>query len=192
MAPEKKAQRYSDIRNSKAARDYHLGERFEAGIVLTGTEVKSIRAGKAQLTAVKSALRAYQGAEGRVYPYALHDSLTGQKEDVDYTIVYLENEYVRIGIAPQLGGRIFSGLDKTNNYDFFYRQSVIKPALIGMIGAWISGGVEWNIPHHHRATSLLRRAFADGMPREMFIHTDPHLMPLRGHPRLEALMRPRG
>lgn len=50
MAPEKKAQRYSDIRNSKAARDYHLGERFEAGIVLTGTEVKSIRAGKAQLT----------------------------------------------------------------------------------------------------------------------------------------------
>jgi SsrA-binding protein len=38
-----------DLRNAKAGRDYELGERFEAGIVLTGTEVKSIRAGKAQL-----------------------------------------------------------------------------------------------------------------------------------------------
>ena len=99
--------------------------------------------------------RAYQGAEGRVYPYALHDTLTGRRVDIDYTMVYLENEYLRVGIAPELGGRIFSGLDKTNDYDFIYRQSVIKPALIGMIGAWISGGVEWNIPHHHRATSML-------------------------------------
>jgi len=49
-------------------------------------------------------------------------------------------------VLPELGGRIFSGLDKTDNYDFFYRQHVIKPALIGMAGAWISGGVEWNIP----------------------------------------------
>ena len=45
--------------------------------------------------------------------------------------------------------------DKTNGYDFFYRQHVIKPALIGLIGAWISGGVEWNIPHHHRATTFM-------------------------------------
>ncbi|GAG97516.1 unnamed protein product, partial [marine sediment metagenome] len=49
----------------------------------------------------------------------------------------------------------FSALDKTNDYDFFYRQNVIKPALIGMLGAWISGGVEWNFPHHHRATSFM-------------------------------------
>jgi len=99
--------------------------------------------------------RAYQGAEGRVYPYPLYDTLTGRKEDKTYRIVYLENEYVRIGILPELGGRVFSAVDKTNNYNFFYRQHVIKPALIGMLGVWISGGVEWNIPHHHRATSLL-------------------------------------
>lgn len=49
MAAGKKVPRYSDIRNAKAGRDYQLGERYEAGIVLTGTEVKSIRAGKAQL-----------------------------------------------------------------------------------------------------------------------------------------------
>ncbi len=99
--------------------------------------------------------RTSQGAEGRIYPYPLYDNLTDHKEDRDWLVVYLENEYVKIGVMPEIGGRIFSGLDKTNGYDFFYRQHVIKPALIGLIGAWISGGVEWNIPHHHRATTYL-------------------------------------
>jgi tetratricopeptide (TPR) repeat protein len=99
--------------------------------------------------------RASQGAEGRIYPYPLYDNLTDERADRVYRVVYLENEYVQIGILPDIGGRIFSGLDKTNGYDFFYRQHVIKPALIGLIGAWISGGVEWNIPHHHRATTFL-------------------------------------
>lgn len=99
--------------------------------------------------------RASQGAEGRVYPYPLYDTLTGRKADKTYKIVWLENDYVRIGILPQIGGRIFEGVDKSNGYHFFYRQHVIKPALIGLIGAWISGGVEWNIPHHHRATTFI-------------------------------------
>ncbi|NWG12832.1 MAG: DUF5107 domain-containing protein [Acidobacteria bacterium] len=99
--------------------------------------------------------RASQGAEGRVYPYPLYDILTGRKVDKAYGMVYLENEYVRIGVLPEIGGRLFEGLDKTNNYDFIYRQHVIKPALIGLIGAWISGGIEWNIPHHHRASTFI-------------------------------------
>jgi tetratricopeptide (TPR) repeat protein len=99
--------------------------------------------------------RQSQGAEGRIYPYPLYDTLTGKKADKTYKMVYLENEYVKIGILPEIGGRIFSGVDKSNNYDFFYRQHVIKPALIGLIGAWISGGVEWNIPHHHRASTFI-------------------------------------
>ena len=99
--------------------------------------------------------RAYQGAEGRVYPYPLQDKLTGVRQDRTYNLVYLENEYIKVGVMPEIGGRIFSAVDKTNGYDFFYRQHVIKPALIGMLGAWISGGVEWNIPHHHRPSSFL-------------------------------------
>ena len=99
--------------------------------------------------------RQSQGAEGRVYPYPLYDVLTHRKADRTYRLIYLENEYVRIGILPEIGGRVFEGYDKTNNYHFFYRQHVIKPALIGLIGAWISGGIEWNIPHHHRATTFL-------------------------------------
>jgi len=99
--------------------------------------------------------RQSQGAQGPVYPYPMYDTLTGKKVDKSYTILYLENEYLRIGVLPEIGGRLFEGIDKTNDYHFIYRQRVIKPALIGLIGAWISGGVEWNIPHHHRASTFL-------------------------------------
>ena len=96
-----------------------------------------------------------QGAQQRVYPYPLYDNLTTKRADKTYTMVYLENEYVRIGIVPELGGKIFEAIDKTNGYNFIYRQHVIKPALISPLGAWISGGIEWDVPHHHRPTTLL-------------------------------------
>jgi tetratricopeptide (TPR) repeat protein len=99
--------------------------------------------------------RVYQGARASFYPYPIYDRLTGEKSDRIYRAVCLENRYLKISVLPELGGRIFTALDKTNGYDFFYRQHVIKPALIGMLGAWISGGVEWNVPHHHRASSFL-------------------------------------
>lgn len=99
--------------------------------------------------------RQYQGAQGPVYPYPLLDVLLDRREDRTYRALWLENEYVKLSILPEIGGRIFTAQDKTDGYDFFYRQRVIKPALIGMLGAWISGGVEWNVFHHHRATSFL-------------------------------------
>lgn len=99
--------------------------------------------------------RTYQGAQGHIYPYPMYDVLTDNRKDQTYKAVYLENEYTELCVMPELGGRILSASDKTDQYDFFYRQHVIKPALIGMIGAWISGGVEWNIPDHHRASTML-------------------------------------
>jgi len=99
--------------------------------------------------------RGTQGAEQRIYPYPLYDNLTNKKADKSYHLIYLENEYVKISVLPELGGRLFSAVDKTNNYNFIYPQHVIKPALIGLTGAWISGGVEWNIPHHHRASTFI-------------------------------------
>ncbi|MHC4530658.1 MAG: DUF5107 domain-containing protein [Planctomycetota bacterium] len=99
--------------------------------------------------------RAYQGAQGRIYPYPIYESLSDKRVERPYDMVYLENQYTKICILPEIGGRLFGGLDKTKNYDFIYRQHVIKPALIGMLGAWISGGIEWNFPHHHRATAFM-------------------------------------
>ena len=99
--------------------------------------------------------RTYQGAKATFYPYPVQDVLTDIKTNKSYQALFLENDYVQISVIPELGGRIWSATDKVNGYDFFYRQHVVKPALIGMLGAWISGGVEWNVPHHHRASSFM-------------------------------------
>ncbi len=103
--------------------------------------------------------RTYQGAAGHVYPYPIYDNLTDDRVEREYKYLKLENEYTEIGVLPEIGGRIFSAEDKQTGYNFFYRQHVIRPALIGMIGSWISGGVEWNIPHHHRASSTLNAGY---------------------------------
>ncbi|KAA6333454.1 hypothetical protein EZS27_018136 [termite gut metagenome] len=99
--------------------------------------------------------RVYQGAQGHIYPYPLYDILTDKKIDKTYNALYLENEYINVCVLPEIGGRILSATDKTNGYEIFYRQTGIKPALIGMLGAWLSGGVEWNFPHHHRPSSYM-------------------------------------
>jgi hypothetical protein len=91
----------------------------------------------------------HQGVQRRMYPYPMNDALTRRKADRPYPVINLENSYIRIGVMPNMGGRIFYALDKTNNYDFFYRQHVIKPSLIGMTGYWISGSNAWGFPHHH-------------------------------------------
>lgn len=96
---------------------------------------------------------AYQRAKRGVYPYAMNDNPTIEKIDSTHRALYLENDYIKVCVLPDLGGRLFYATDKTNGYEIFYRQSVIKPANVGMLGAWISGGVEWNVFHHHRATS---------------------------------------
>ncbi len=97
----------------------------------------------------------YQGAQKRVYPYPLLDHLIHERKDQTYTSLWLENDYLKLCVLPEIGGRLFSATDKTNGYDFFYHQHVIKPALIGMLGAWISGGVEWCAFHHHRNTTFM-------------------------------------
>jgi tetratricopeptide (TPR) repeat protein len=97
----------------------------------------------------------YQGAQKMIYPYPLQDRVTDIREEKTYKALYLENDYIRLSILPEIGGRLFSALDKTNNYEIFYHQHVIKPALIGMLGAWISGGIEWCVFHHHRNTTFM-------------------------------------
>ncbi|MFD2333100.1 DUF5107 domain-containing protein [Cohnella sp. GCM10020058] len=94
--------------------------------------------------------RVYQGSSGRVYPHPVVDKIENDKKPQPYRLAILENEFLRIEIMPELGGRIYRALDKTNDYDFVYYNRVIKPALVGLAGPWISGGIEFNWPQHHR------------------------------------------
>ena len=97
----------------------------------------------------------YQGATGRLYPLPYSDGITDEKRDVSYEVYTLENEYIKTQILPEIGGKILSGYDKIGDYDFIYHNHVIKPALVGLAGAWISGGIEFNWPQHHRPTTFL-------------------------------------
>ncbi|MFZ2021775.1 MAG: DUF5107 domain-containing protein [Terracidiphilus sp.] len=99
--------------------------------------------------------RVYQGSSGKVYPNPLTDRVALHKEDKTYRAIFLENEFIQLMCLPEIGGRIHAATDKTNQYDFFYRQHVIKPALVGLLGPWISGGVEFNWPQHHRPSTFL-------------------------------------
>ena len=97
----------------------------------------------------------YQGASGRLYPIPYSDGITDAKSDATYTVYELENEYVRTVLLPEIGGKILRAYDKIGQYDFVYYNEVVKPALVGLAGAWISGGIEFNWPQHHRPTTFL-------------------------------------
>ena len=99
--------------------------------------------------------RVYQGSSGRVYPLPFVDSVSHKKTARVWDAIHIENEWIRLVILPELGGRIHVGYDKKAQYDFFYRNNVIKPALVGLAGPWVSGGVEFNWPQHHRPATFL-------------------------------------
>ena len=98
--------------------------------------------------------RVYQGSTGKIYPYPTTNEIAREKTDKVWHAVWLENQYIKVMILPELGGRIQRAYDKTNDYDFVYYNHVIKPALVGLTGPWISGGIEFNWPQHHRPTTF--------------------------------------
>ncbi len=98
----------------------------------------------------------HQGTTGNPYPARVVSKVdTEHREDKKWTVIRLENQFIRLAIIPALGGRIFEAFDKVTGYDFLYRQHVIKPALIGAYGSWISGGIEFNWPFHHRPSTVM-------------------------------------
>ena len=112
--------------------------------------------GKSEINPVFFEKRVYQGSSGKVYPVPFIDKVYDYKVDRNYDAAILDNEFVKLVMLPEIGGRIFEAQDKTNNnYNFFYQQKAIKPALVGLAGPWISGGVEFNWPQHHRPGTYL-------------------------------------
>lgn len=98
--------------------------------------------------------RAYQGSTGKVYPFPVTEKIYDEKELKEYKALILENDYLYVMILPEVGGRIQRAYDKTNGYDFVYYNHVIKPALVGLAGPWISGGIEFNWTQHHRPSTF--------------------------------------
>lgn len=99
--------------------------------------------------------RVYQGSSGVVYPYPVIESISDEKTDKEYEVVFIENEYIKVMILPELGGRVQMAYDKIRRRHFIYYNHVIKPALVGLTGPWISGGIEFNWPQHHRPSTFM-------------------------------------
>ena len=98
--------------------------------------------------------RVYQGSSGVVYPNPVIEKIFDEKVDKEYIALYLENKYIKIMVLPELGGRIQMAYDKIKKRHFIYYNQVIKPALVGLTGPWISGGIEFNWPQHHRPSTF--------------------------------------
>ena len=99
--------------------------------------------------------RVYQGSSGSVYPYPVVEKIEDEKHDRPYRAFFLENEYIKVMILPELGGRVHMAYDKVKQRHFVYYNQVVKPALVGLTGPWISGGIEFNWPQHHRPSTFL-------------------------------------
>jgi tetratricopeptide (TPR) repeat protein len=101
------------------------------------------------------------------YPYTLQNNRSYNIENVDHEAIMLENDYLKLIVLPNFGGRLFSAYDKINSREIFYRNAVIKPRMIGTRGAWISGGVEFNFPISHSPNTMdrvnyLTKTYEDG------------------------------
>lgn len=84
-----------------------------------------------------------------IYPYTMLDDLTDTRAPETYQAIYLENQYLKVTILPQLGGHVYSVYDKLDRREVLYRNHVVKYGLVGPRGAWISGGMEFSFPYAH-------------------------------------------
>jgi tetratricopeptide (TPR) repeat protein len=88
------------------------------------------------------------------YPYTLRTSLTGRRETKHLRALYLENEYLKCSVLPDIGGHLYSCTDKLGGEEMFYANPSIKKALIGYRGAWAAFGIEFNFPVSHNWMSM--------------------------------------
>ncbi len=131
---------------------------FEKGIVKAWEEtlmLPTYETGKEEKNPIFLEKRVYQGSSGSVYPYPVIEKISDEKKDKPYKALFLENEYLKIMILPELGGRVQMAYDKIKQRHFVYYNQVIKPALVGLTGPWISGGIEFNWPQHHRPSTFM-------------------------------------
>jgi tetratricopeptide (TPR) repeat protein len=84
-----------------------------------------------------------------IYPYTARTNLTDRRSDRTWRTVVLENGHLRLTVLPDLGGRVYSCVDKANGAEMFYANPSIKFADVAYRGAWVALGIEFNFPVSH-------------------------------------------
>jgi Flp pilus assembly protein TadD len=96
------------------------------------------------------------------YPYTLRNNLTSRRVDHPWRAIYLENEYLKCSVLPDLGGHLYTCLDKISGKPMFYANPSIKKAAIAYRGAWAAFGIEFNFPVSHNWMTMSPVNFAFG------------------------------
>lgn len=81
---------------------------------------------------------------GKIYPYFRFDGYLSSAVNQKHRMVVMENDWIRLWVAPDIGGKIWGALDKKNGRYFIYHNNVVKFRDIAMRGPWTSGGIEFN------------------------------------------------
>jgi len=90
-----------------------------------------------------------------IYPYFNFDGFSVKPEKKEWNLITLENEFLKVTVMPEIGGRIWGAIEKSTSEDFIYENEVVKFRNIAMRGPWTSGGIEFNfgIIGHSPATA---------------------------------------
>ena len=106
------------------------------------------------------------------YPYTLRNNLTSNRVDQAWRAIYLENEYLKCSVLPDIGGHLYTCIDKISGKPMFYANPSIKKAAIAYRGAWAAFGVEFNFPvsHNWMTMSPVNFAFAQARRRQRIRH----------------------
>jgi tetratricopeptide (TPR) repeat protein len=96
------------------------------------------------------------------YPYTLRNEITDKRVVHKLRAIYLENEYLKCSVLPDIGGHVYTCVDKISGQPMFYANPSIKKARIGYRGAWAAFGVEFNFPVSHNWMSMSPVDFAFG------------------------------
>ncbi len=91
----------------------------------------------------------------KIYPYFKFDGYLFNKKVKQTKVVALENDFIKVEILPEVGGKVWGAIDKSNGNEFIYKNDVLKFRNIAMRGPWTSGGIEFNfgIIGHHPGTA---------------------------------------
>lgn len=103
---------------------------------------------------------------GRVYPYYRFDGFTNQSEIKNWKMVELENDYIRLAVMPEMGGKVWEAIEKSTNYPFVFSTHVVKFRDISLRGAWTTGGMEFNFGDIGHATTV-------STPVDYYTRTNP-------------------
>lgn len=107
---------------------------------------------KSQLRIFKKTFKTYMYSDpdpvphpqSNIYPYYRFDGYTDEPVDKEWTIVALENQWIKLHITPEIGGKIWGAWEKSTGFPFIYANDVVKFRDVAMRGAWTSGGIEFN------------------------------------------------